>query len=87
METLFAVMHYDYEDPDWSGVKFIGLSEDECYKFIDENFEDYYSGEWNEEEEGPFETKEMGKDWLKTELHLEVVKLSNQLSESLQKKL
>ena len=86
MKTLFAVMYYDYEDPDWSGVKFIDLSEDECYKFIDENFEDYYSGEWNEEE-GPFEAKEMGKDWLKTELHLEVVELSNQLSEALQKKL
>lgn len=86
MKKLFAVMHYDYEDPDWSGVKFIGLSEDECYKYIDEFFEDYYPGEWNEEE-GPFEAKEMGRDWLKTELHLEVVALSNQLSESLQKKL
>lgn len=84
MKTLFAVMHYDYEDPDWSGVEFIGFSEDECYKFIDENFEDYYSDEWNEEEEGLFEAEEMGKDWLKTELHLEVVDLKScALSEDL----
>lgn len=85
MKTLFAVMHYDYEDPDWSSIEFIGLSEDECYKFIDENFEDYYSDEWDEED-GPFEAKEMGKDWLKVELHLEVMDLEKDdcsLSESL----
>ena len=70
-------MHYDYEDPDWSGVKFLGLSEDECYKFIDKNFENYYSDEWNEEEEGPFEAEEMGKNWLKNELHLEIVDLKD----------
>lgn len=84
MKTLFAVMHYDYEDPDFSGVEFLGLSEDECYKFIDKNFEDYYSDEWNEKEEGPFEAEEMGKDWLKNELHLEVVDLKDcALSEDL----
>lgn len=87
MKKLFAVMHYDYEDPDWSSVRFVGLSEDECYGYIDAYFEDYYSDEWDEEEDGIFEAKEMGKDWIKTELHLEVVDLSNQLSESLQKKL
>ena len=82
MKTLFAVIHYDYEDPSRSGVEFIGLSEDECYKFIDENFEDYYSGKWNE---GPFEAEEMGKDWIKNELHLEVVDLAKSctLSEDL----
>lgn len=69
-------MHYDYEDPGWSGVKFIGFSEDECYKFIDKNFEDYYSDEWKNEE--------MGKNWLKNELHLEVVDLKDcALSEDL----
>lgn len=77
-------MHYDYEDPDWSRVVFLGLSEDECHAFIDENFEDYYEGEWDEEEDGVFDAKEMGKDWLKTELHLEVVDLKNcALSEDL----
>ena len=84
MKKLFVVMHYDYEDPDWSGVKFIGLSEDECYKFIDENFEDYYSDEWDEEENGSFNAKEMEKNWLKTKLHLEVVEKNGcSLSESL----
>jgi len=84
MKTLFAVMYYDYEDPGLSGVEFLGLSEDECYKFIDKNFEDYYSDEWNEEDEGPFEAEEMGKDWLKNELHLEVVDLKDcALSEDL----
>lgn len=86
MQTLFAVMNYDYEDPDWSSVEFLGLSEDECHKFIDENFEDYYQGEWDEKEDGVFNAKEMGKYWLKTELHLEVVDLEKDgcsLSESL----
>ena len=64
----------------------IGDFGDECYKFIDENFEDYYQDEWDEEEDGVFDAKEMGKDWLKTELHLEVVDLEKDnctLSESL----
>lgn len=86
MKKLFVVMNYDYEDPDWSSVEFIGLSEDECYKFIDENFEDYYPGEWDEEEDGKFKAEEMGKDWLKTELHLEVVDLKDcALSEDLER--
>lgn len=75
MKKLFVVMHYDYEDPDWSDIEFVGLSDDECYKFIDENFEDYYSDEWDEDEEGEFESKEMGKDWIKSELHLEIKEL------------
>jgi len=84
MKTLFAVMYYDYEDPNLSGVEFLGFSEDECYKFIDENFEDYYSDKWNDEEMGPFEAEEMGKDWLKNELHLEIVDLKDcALSEDL----
>lgn len=84
MKTLFAVMHYDYEDTDWSRVVFLGLSGDDCYKFIDENFEDYYEGEWDEEDE-PLNSKEVGKHWLKTELHLEVVNLGEDctLSEDL----
>lgn len=75
MKKLFVVIHYDYEDPDWSDVEFIGLSDDECYKFIDENFEDYYSDEWDEDEDGEFESKEMGKDWIKSELYLEIKEL------------
>lgn len=77
MKTLFAVMHYDCEDLGWSSIEFIGLSEDECYKFIDENFENYYSDEWDEED-GPFEAKGMGKDWLRVELHLEVIDLESE---------
>lgn len=84
MKKLFVVVHYDYEDPDWSDVEFIGLSDDECYKFIDENFEDYYSDEWDEDEDGEFDSKEMGKDWLKTELHLEIKELEESaISDSL----
>jgi hypothetical protein len=45
LKKLFVVMNYDYEDPDWSSVEFIGLSKDECYDWIDENFEDYYEDE------------------------------------------
>lgn len=80
MKTLFVVLHYDYEDTDWSSVEFIGLSENECYEFIDENFEDYYSEEWNKEENGNFKSKEMGKDWLKTELNLEIIKLGKNIN-------
>lgn len=86
MKKLLAVMYYDYEDPDWSSVEFLGLSEDECYAFIDAHFEDYLAGEWNKEEDGDFKAKEMGKDWLKVELHLEVIDLNKEdcaLSESL----
>lgn len=70
--NFYYVMHYDYEDPDWSDIMFIGLSEDECYEYIDAYFEDYYEDEWDEEEDGIFKAKEMGKDWLKAELHLEI---------------
>ena len=84
MKKLFVVIHYDYEDPDWSDVEFIGLSDDECYKFIDENFEDYYSDEWDEDEDGEFESKKMGKDWIKSELHLEIKELDESaISDSL----
>lgn len=84
MKKLFVVIHYDYEDPDWSDVEFIGLSDDGCYKFIDENFEDYYSDEWDEDEDGEFESKEMGKDWIKSELHLEIKELDESaISDSL----
>lgn len=84
MKKLFVVIHYDYEDPDWSDVKFIGLSDDECYKFIDENFDGYYSDEWDEDEYGEFESKEMGKDWIKSELHLEIKELDESaISDSL----
>lgn len=31
MKKLFAVMHYDYEDADYSDVAFVGTSKDECY--------------------------------------------------------
>ena len=82
MEKLFAVMHYDYESPDWSKVTFLGLSKDECYAFIDENFQDYLEYEWNEEDDGVFIAKEIGENWLKTELNLEVVAV-NSMSESL----
>ena len=75
MKKIFIVIHYDYEDPDWSDVDFIGLSDDECYKFIDENFEYYYEDEWDEDEDVLFESKEMGKDWIKSELHLEIKEL------------
>lgn len=84
MKKLFVVVHYDYEDPDWSNVEFIGLSDDECYKFIDENFEDYYWDEWDKEEFGEFESKVMGKDFLKKELHLEIKELKESaISDSL----
>lgn len=29
MKKLFAVMHYDYEDADYSDVAFVGTSKDE----------------------------------------------------------
>lgn len=82
MNTIFAVMYYDCEDPDWSKADFLGLSEEECYKFIDENFQDYLEDEWDEEENGVFSAKEMGKNWLKTELHLDIVPIQS-MSEKL----
>lgn len=84
MNTIFAVMHYDYEDPDWSKADFLGLSEEECYKFIDENFQDYLEYEWDEEDDGPFNSREVGEDWLKTELRLEIVQIDS-MSENLAK--
>lgn len=84
MNNIFAVMHYDYEDPDWSTAGFLGLSEEECYKFIDENFQDYLEYEWDEEEDGPFNSREVGEDWLKTELRLEIVQIDS-MSENLAK--
>ena len=49
MKKLFAVMHYDYEDADYSDVAFVGTSKDECYDWIDQNFQDFISYEWSGE--------------------------------------
>lgn len=75
MKQLFVVMHYDYEDLDWSDVEFIGTLEDECYDWIDQNFQDFLDYEWDEAEDGAFIAKNMGEDWLKSELHLKIVNL------------
>lgn len=71
-------MNYDYEDPDWSSAEFIGLSKDECYDWIDENFEDYYEDEWDEDD-GAFIAKALGDNWLKTKLHLEIKELEESI--------
>ena len=76
-------MCYDYEDPDWSDVKFTGTSKDECYDWIDRNFQDFLDYEWDEAEDGVFSSRQDDK-WLKSELHLEIVELNN-FSETLQK--
>ena len=83
MKKLFVVMLYDYEDPDWSGVEFTGTSKDECYGWIDRNFQDFLDYEWDEDEDGVFSSRQDDK-WLKSELHLEIVELNN-FSETLQK--
>lgn len=75
MKQLFVVMHYDYEDPDWSDVEFIGTLEDECYDWIDDHYDEFLDYEWDEDEDGAFIAKNMGENWLKTELHLEIVNL------------
>ena len=49
MKKLFAVMHYDYEDADYSDVEFVGTSKDECCDWIDQNFQDFISYEWSGE--------------------------------------
>ena len=83
MKTLFVVMLYDYEDPDWSGVEFTGTSKDECYDWIDQNFQDFLDYEWDEAEDSVFSSRQDDK-WLKSELHLEIVELNN-FSETVQK--
>ena len=83
MKKLFVVMLYDYEDPDWSGVEFTGTSKDECYDWIDQNFQDFLDYEWDEAEDSVFSSRQDDK-WLKSELHLEIVELNN-FSETVQK--
>ena len=83
MKKLFVVMLYDYEDTDWSGVEFTGTSKDECYDWIDQNFQDFLDYEWDEDEDGVFSSRQDDK-WLKSELHLEIVELNN-FSETVQK--
>lgn len=83
MKKLFVVMLYDYEDPDWSGVEFTGTSKDECYDWIDQNFQDFLDYEWDEDGDGVFSSRQDDK-WLKSELHLEIVELNN-FSETVQK--
>ena len=83
MKKLFAVMHYDYEDAEYSDVTFVGTSKDECYDWIDQNFQDFLDYEWDEAEDGVFSSRQDDK-WLKSELHLEIVELNN-FSETLQK--
>ena len=75
MKQLFVVMHYDYEDLDWSDVEFIGTLEDECYDWIDDHYNEFLDYEWDEDEDGAFIAKNMGEDWLKIKLHLKIVNL------------
>ena len=79
MKKLFAVMHYDYEDADYSDIAFVGTSKDECYDWIDQNFQDFISYEWS----GEFSSKGNDK-WLKSDFQLEIAELDN-FSETLQK--
>ena len=75
MKKLFAVMHYDYEDADYSDVTFVGTSKDECYDWIDQNFQDFISCEFSSK----------GNDkWLKSNFQIEIVELDD-FSETLQK--
>lgn len=84
MKKLFVVMHYDYEDPDWSDVEFIGLSKDECYDWIDDNYDEFLDYEWDEDDDGAFIARALGDNWLKTELHLEIKELEEStISDSL----
>lgn len=39
MKKIFIVKHIDFEDPDWSDVEFIGTTKDECYDWINDNFD------------------------------------------------
>ena len=87
MKKLFVVIHYDYEVPDWSDIEFIGTSKDECYDWIDENFDDYLDYEWDEDEDGVFSSRG-DDDWLKSELHLEIKELDESaISDSLKESL
>lgn len=84
MKKIFIVKHIDFEDPAWSDVEFIGTTKDECYDWIDENFDSYLEYEWDEDEDGLFVAKTMGEDWIKTELHLEIKELEEDaISDSL----
>ncbi len=81
-KNLFVVMHYDYEDPDWSEVEFLGLSEEECLEYINKYFEDYLRYDWDEEE--VFDAKSLGENWIKEELRLEIKELDpTKISQSL----
>lgn len=83
MKKLFVVMFYDYEDPDCSDVEFTGMSKDECYDWIDQNFQDFLDYEWDEDEDGVFSSRQDDK-WLKSELHLEIKELEEDaISDSL----
>lgn len=70
-ELFYYVMHYDFEDPDYSDIVFIGTTKDECYEYINHNFQDYLDYEWDDEDE-PLDAKNVGDEWLRLDLHLEI---------------
>ena len=83
MKQIFIVKHTDFEDPAWSDVEFIGTTKDECYDWIDDNFDSYLEYEWDEDEDGVFSSRG-DDDWLKSELHLEIEELEEDaISDSL----
>ena len=83
MKKIFIVKHIDFEDPAWSDVEFIGTTKDECYDWIDDNFDSYLEYEWDEDEDGVFSSRG-DDDWLKSELHLEIKELEEDaISDSL----
>lgn len=67
--NFYYVMHYDFEDPDCSDIEFIGTTKDECYEYINSNFQDYLDYEWDDEQ---LDAKKVGDEWLQNELHLEI---------------
>ena len=69
--NFYYVMHYDFEDPDFSDIVFIGTTADECYEYINSYFQDYLDYEWDDEDE-PLDAKKVGDEWLRLNLHLEI---------------
>jgi hypothetical protein len=48
---LYYVMHWDNEDPSWSDIEYASLDKTKCVDWIKNNWDSFYSGDWDEDDE------------------------------------
>ena len=70
---LYYVMHWDDEDPCWSDLEFASFNKTDCVNWIRDNWDSFYSGGWDEDEdELPLFIEDFDENEIAQELSLKI---------------